>query len=469
MAKNNYNYHIWLGSYEDAKRYFDQKGEINGNPRQLRLEPELNSLIEPVTIIFNGQLRDRFFLEEIDLITSKYKDEKSLREALFKLGALSTGKDEITITHLYNGLRKKFVIYESAIIQHYSKEVLAAVATGIPKDKVYLSNSRKLDEFCEKILQLSKERSFAATAQIYRVRPDLITLILDYNNKRLSTRDTAILKGKIHSYFKNYRTLRALVLTEKEMTKKNKVVDHSVKRINEKMMLMSEVRNNPIENQRLAELFETGGLDAVISGMSLNELYTCSLNDLRRIGLLSSDVFLEEEYASISQNKKNSKESSSTYTAEDKRKIIELYKLLLAEEKYKQEAIESPELAKIYEELCYDGKKISLEELFDLFSIDDIFTEENFEDLKRLGLIPADCSKLSFGIKKQTPSQPTNSDEEYINLSSFMLEDGVLDMDEFYSCYDLEHIKHPTDSSPADSLKDPNQDGILVNGKKVSK
>ena len=50
-----------------------------------------------------------------------------------------------------------------------------------------------------------------------------------------------------------------------------------------------------------------------------------------------------------------------------------------------------------------------------------------------------------------------------------MLEDGVLDMDEFYSCYDLDHIKHPTDSSPSDSLKDPNQDGVLVNGKRVSK
>lgn len=330
---------------------------------------------------FDGEVRDKFSKEEIDYLTSGFLTEKDFVEYLSNISLFVNENSVIEVTHKYQGLRKDKPIYGNKYLHSFSKEVLDNKRKG-KGNPYYLSDSNELHRFVENMLD-NCDIDFLLGCRQEIISPKLMYLLSQYAilDEEKDSIQRNNLAGEIFNYCKSYDTVRKIVRIQQSL-RETKYVDKAIfSHLNPHMY--QEAMLKPIESKRLSELYNVGGINAVLENMPVIDLLSCNVNDLRKIGVLPF-TFTVKEYRAYQKLHPELIGKQKDYGP-------------IEEEPYediRNQQIENPFLNNLYERYRDEDGKIDAEALFNDISIDDIYNNpDNFDDLVALGLIPEGTKK----------------------------------------------------------------------------
>lgn len=358
-------YSMWNANFKDI--YIDFKRNQEGK----------TSTNKPFYFSINGsKLKSKFKIEELDFLTSRFKDEISFAEELSKPEYQNNylhgyPHTPIIITHVANGrIFQDFVIYNDKFITNITSEIRKKKKTRKKQTPIILDNSGDILDFINYI----KSLAIHPTSRKYLLTPEKLPNTIDIEDKYLLKNmiedDIEINTNNYHGWKKGLRTILNQYLNYSRLLEEKKIqndstleIEDNLNKVNqelnsyfrndyknirnlivweslyktvlEKQISQTEdleqkqeltscleyvklqkqyrngrmepmeweyyqdiflgeelpptlLRKHDVQNDRMLELFEEGGYEAVMNGMSADDIYRNS-KDAEALGIIKSN------------------------------------------------------------------------------------------------------------------------------------------------------------------------------------
>lgn len=292
-------YRLWYGKFEDVLEYYD-KDYVSGQYDMFGNEVSFSA-----TPIYLGKKTD-FRLDEIDFITSGYKDENDFAQELKKQNIDLSSTGNFFITHRYRTLKEDMVVYDSPLLNMCAKQVGLKKNAGYLDSEIWLTRCDEILEFVKKILGYLEDDKIFNELLNLDLNPNLIMSFKEYKKNSQRRKIDSIYEGCLR-----YGNLRKLVVWEKEhLTKEKKKKDaivtkrkQSIENKHEVLKALSErekLNREPVVNRFVSKIYNTRDSDGDIdwdqvwNEYSADDVYLESnFEDLQRIGFFDESTTKE--------------------------------------------------------------------------------------------------------------------------------------------------------------------------------
>ena len=272
-------YRLWFGKFE----YIDLSSSLI--PAQLDMfGGEVRESARAITI--DG--RDEFNIEDIDSLTTLFRDEDEFRLWLISMGYFENDLDShIVLTHKYKGLKEDYVVYNNSFLGKCAREVQKKKLNGALDSDIWLERTDEIISFARGITRYLRNVDTRNELLELGFDPGLYNGLLEYSGFQKDESFNMIVNGCLR-----YRDLRKLVVFE---DKKRNLREMEFAQILESDIVDRELRCSPIKSSIIEDVYNTrdslGEIDweRVFNTISTDDLFRCeNFTDLQKVGYFKS-------------------------------------------------------------------------------------------------------------------------------------------------------------------------------------
>lgn len=272
-------YRLWCGEFENI----DLSSSLI--PAQLDMfGDEVKERARVITI--DG--RDEFNIEDIDSLTSLFKNEDEFRTWLISMGYFENDLDShVILTHKYKGLKEDYVVYNNSFLGKCAREVQKKKLNGALDSDIWLERTDEIISFARGITRYLRNVDTRNELLELGFAPGLYNGLLEYSGFQKDESFNMIVNGCLR-----YRDLRKLVVFE---DKKRNLREREVVQILESDIVDRELRCSPIKSSIIEDVYNTrdslGEIDweRVFNTISTDDLFRCeNFTDLQKVGYFKS-------------------------------------------------------------------------------------------------------------------------------------------------------------------------------------
>lgn len=272
-------YRLWFGEFENI----DLSSSLI--PAQLDMfGGEVRESARAITI--DG--RDEFNIEDIDSLTTLFRDEDEFRLWLISTGDFENDLDShIVLTHKYKGLKEDYVVYNNPLLRKCAREVQKMRLRGFLDSEIWLERTEKIVSFARGITRYLRDCDARDELLELGLAPSLYNGLLEYSSLREDESFNMIVNGCLR-----YRDLRKLIVWE---DKRRVLREMELAQILESDIVDRELKSSPIKSQIIEDVYNTrdslGEIDweQVFNSISADDLFRReNFTDLQRVGYFKS-------------------------------------------------------------------------------------------------------------------------------------------------------------------------------------
>lgn len=272
-------YRLWFGEFENI----DLSSSLI--PAQLDMfGGEVRESARAITI--DG--RDEFNIEDIDSLTTLFRDEDEFRLWLISTGDFENDLDShIVLTHKYKGLKEDYVVYNNPLLRKCAREVQKMRLRGFLDSEIWLERTEKIVSFARGITRYLRDCDARDELLELGLSPSLYNGLLEYSSLREDESFNMIVNGCLR-----YRDLRKLVVWE---DKRRVLREIELAQILESDIVDRELKSSPIKSPIIEDVYNTrdslGEIDweQVFNSISADDLFRReNFTDLQRVGYFKS-------------------------------------------------------------------------------------------------------------------------------------------------------------------------------------
>ncbi len=272
-------YRLWCGEFENI----DLSSSLI--PAQLDMfGDEVKERARVITI--DG--RDEFNIEDIDSLTSLFKNEDEFRMWLISMGYFENDLDShVILTHKYKGLKEDYVVYNNSFLGKCAREVQKKKLNGALDSDIWLERTDEIISFARGITRYLRNVDTRNELLELGFAPGLYNGLLEYSGFQKDESFNMIVNGCLR-----YRDLRKLVVFE---DKKRNLREKEFAQVLESDIVDRELRCSPIKSSIIEDVYNTrdslGEIDweRVFNTISTDDLFRCeNFTDLQKVGYFKS-------------------------------------------------------------------------------------------------------------------------------------------------------------------------------------
>lgn len=272
-------YRLWFGEFENI----DLSSSLI--PAQLDMfGGEVRESARAITI--DG--RDEFNIEDIDSLTTLFRDEDEFRLWLISTGDFENDLDShIVLTHKYKGLKEDYVVYNNPLLRKCAREVQKMRLRGFLDSEIWLERTEKIVSFARGITRYLRDCDARDELLELGLSPSLYNGLLEYSSLREDESFNMIVNGCLR-----YRDLRKLIVWE---DKRRVLREIELAQILESDIVDRELKSSPIKSPIIEDVYNTrdslGEIDweQVFNSISADDLFRReNFTDLQRVGYFKS-------------------------------------------------------------------------------------------------------------------------------------------------------------------------------------
>lgn len=272
-------YRLWFGEFENI----DLSSSLI--PAQLDMfGGEVRESARAITI--DG--RDEFNIEDIDSLTTLFRDEDEFRLWLISTGDFENDLDShIVLTHKYKGLKEDYVVYNNPLLRKCAREVQKMRLRGFLDSEIWLERTEKIVSFARGITRYLRDCDARDELLELGLSPSLYNGLLEYSSLREDESFNMIVNGCLR-----YRDLRKLVVWE---DKRRVLREIELAQILKSDIVDRELKSSPIKSPIIEDVYNTrdslGEIDweQVFNSISADDLFRReNFTDLQRVGYFKS-------------------------------------------------------------------------------------------------------------------------------------------------------------------------------------
>lgn len=272
-------YRLWFGEFENI----DLSSSLI--PAQLDMfGGEVRESARAITI--DG--RDEFNIEDIDSLTTLFRDEDEFRLWLISTGDFENDLDShIVLTHKYKGLKEDYVVYNNPLLRKCAREVQKKKLNGALDSDIWLERTEKIVSFARGITRYLRNVDTRNELLELGLAPSLYNGLLEYSSLREDESFNMIVNGCLR-----YRDLRKLIVWE---DKRRVLREMELVQILGSDIADRELKSSPIKSPIIEEIYNTrdflGEIDweQVFNSISADDLFRReNFTDLQRVGYFKS-------------------------------------------------------------------------------------------------------------------------------------------------------------------------------------
>ncbi len=272
-------YRLWFGEFENI----DLSSSLI--PAQLDMfGGEVRESARAITI--DG--RDEFNIEDIDSLTTLFRDEDEFRLWLISTGDFENDLDShIVLTHKYKGLKEDYVVYNNPLLRKCAREVQKMRLRGFLDSDIWLERTDEIISFARGITRYLRDNDMRDELLELGLAPSLYNGLLEYSSLREDESFNMIVNGCLR-----YRDLRKLIVWE---DKRRVLREMELVQILGSDIADRELKSSPIKSPIIEEIYNTrdflGEIDweQVFNSISADDLFRReNFTDLQRVGYFKS-------------------------------------------------------------------------------------------------------------------------------------------------------------------------------------
>lgn len=272
-------YRLWFGEFENI----DLSSSLI--PAQLDMfGGEVRESARAITI--DG--RDEFNIEDIDSLTTLFRDEDEFRLWLISTGDFENDLDShIVLTHKYKGLKEDYVVYNNSFLGKCAREVQKMRLRGFLDSDIWLERTDEIISFARGITRYLRNVDTRNELLELGLAPSLYNGLLEYSSLREDESFNMIVNGCLR-----YRDLRKLIVWE---DKRRVLREMELVQILGSDIADRELKSSPIKSPIIEEIYNTrdflGEIDweQVFNSISADDLFRReNFTDLQRVGYFKS-------------------------------------------------------------------------------------------------------------------------------------------------------------------------------------
>lgn len=272
-------YRLWFGEFENI----DLSSSLI--PAQLDMfGGEVRESARAITI--DG--RDEFNIEDIDSLTTLFRDEDEFRLWLISTGDFENDLDShIVLTHKYKGLKEDYVVYNNPLLRKCAREVQKMRLRGFLDSDIWLERTDEIISFARGITRYLRDNDMRDELLELGLAPSLYNGLLEYSSLREDESFNMIVNGCLR-----YRDLRKLIVWE---DKRRVLREMELVQILGSDIADRELKSSPIKSPIIEEIYNTrdslGEIDweRVFNTISTDDLFRReNFTDLQRVGYFKS-------------------------------------------------------------------------------------------------------------------------------------------------------------------------------------
>lgn len=272
-------YRLWCGEFENI--------DLSSSLIPAQLDMFGDEVKERArAIIIDG--RDEFNIEDIDFLTSLFKNEDEFRMWLISMGYFENDLDShIVLTHKYKGLKEDYVVYNNSFLGKCAREVQKKKLNGALDSDIWLERTDEIISFARGITRYLRNVDTRNELLELGFAPGLYNGLLEYSGFQKDESFNMIVNGCLR-----YRDLRKLVVFE---DKKRNLREREFAQILESDIVDRELRCSPIKSSIIEDVYNTrdslGEIDweRVFNTISTDDLFRCeNFTDLQKVGYFKS-------------------------------------------------------------------------------------------------------------------------------------------------------------------------------------
>ena len=272
-------YRLWCGEFENI--------DLSSSLIPAQLDMFGDEVKERArAIIIDG--RDEFNIEDIDSLTSLFKNEDEFRMWLISMGYFENDLySHIVLTHKYKGLKEDYVVYNNSFLGKCAREVQKKKLNGALDSDIWLERTDEIISFARGITRYLRNVDTRNELLELGFAPGLYNGLLEYSGFQKDESFNMIVNGCLR-----YRDLRKLVVFE---DKKRNLREREFAQILESDIVDRELRCSPIKSSIIEDVYNTrdslGEIDweRVFNTISTDDLFRCeNFTDLQKVGYFKS-------------------------------------------------------------------------------------------------------------------------------------------------------------------------------------
>lgn len=272
-------YRLWFGEFENI----DLSSSLI--PAQLDMfGGEVRESARAITI--DG--RDEFNIEDIDSLTTLFRDEDEFRLWLISTGDFENDLDShIVLTHKYKGLKEDYVVYNNSFLGKCAREVQKMRLRGFLDSDIWLERTDEIISFARGITRYLRNVDTRNELLELGLAPSLYNGLLEYSSLREDESFNMIVNGCLR-----YRDLRKLIVWE---DKRRVLREMELVQILGSDIADRELKSSPIKSPIIEEIYNTrdflGEIDweQVFNSISADDLFRReNFTDLQKVGYFKS-------------------------------------------------------------------------------------------------------------------------------------------------------------------------------------
>lgn len=272
-------YRLWFGEFENI----DLSSSLI--PAQLDMfGGEVRESARAITI--DG--RDEFNIEDIDSLTTLFRDEDEFRLWLISTGDFENDLDShVILTHKYRALKEDYVVYNNFFLGKCAREVQKMRLRGFLDSDIWLERTDEIISFARGITRYLRNVDTRNELLELGLAPSLYNGLLEYSSLREDESFNMIVNGCLR-----YRDLRKLIVWE---DKRRVLREMELVQILGSDIADRELKSSPIKSPIIEEIYNTrdflGEIDweQVFNSISADDLFRReNFTDLQKVGYFKS-------------------------------------------------------------------------------------------------------------------------------------------------------------------------------------
>jgi len=272
-------YRLWFGEFENI----DLSSSLI--PAQLDMfGGEVRESARAITI--DG--RDEFNIEDIDSLTTLFRDEDEFRLWLISTGDFENDLDShVILTHKYRALKEDYVVYNNSFLGKCAREVQKMRLRGFLDSDIWLERTDEIISFARGITRYLRNVDTRNELLELGLAPSLYNGLLEYSSLREDESFNMIVNGCLR-----YRDLRKLIIWE---DKRRVLREMELVQILGSDIADRELKSSPIKSPIIEEIYNTrdflGEIDweQVFNSISADDLFRReNFTDLQKVGYFKS-------------------------------------------------------------------------------------------------------------------------------------------------------------------------------------
>lgn len=272
-------YRLWFGEFENI--------DLSSSLIPAQLDMFGGKVRESARVItIDG--RDEFNIEDIDSLTTLFRDEDEFRLWLISTGDFENDLDShIVLTHKCKGLKEDYVVYNNPLLRKCAREVQKMRLRGFLDSEIWLERTEKIVSFARGITRYLRDCDARDELLELGLSPSLYNGLLEYSSLREDESFNMIVNGCLR-----YRDLRKLVVWE---DKRRVLREMELAQILESDIVDRELKSSPIKSPIIEDVYNTrdslGEIDweQVFNSISADDLFRReNFTDLQRVGYFKS-------------------------------------------------------------------------------------------------------------------------------------------------------------------------------------